>query len=207
MIASDTQILPLFSHCLYVSGGERYNVKEEEKQFIKQLPYTKNVDNIISCSYDILEEESMSSIKDYILRHVETYTRDVLRISKNIEFKIVSSWINLTTKGGRHHPHVHPNSVISGVFNMSPNNELVFGEMGGKPFSMWAMELEEQNIFNSDSWIVESKDPGNVILFPSTMMHQVDPYSADTVRESISFNIMPTGFLTPSSTTQLKISV
>jgi len=207
MIASDTQILPLFSHCLYVSGGERYTVTENEDKFIKKSPYTKNIDNIISCSYDVLEDESMSSIKEYILKHIEIYTKDVLRISKNTEFKIVSSWINLTTKGGRHHPHVHSNSVISGVFNLTPNNELVFGDLGGKPFSMWAMDLDDQNIFNSDCWTVSSKDPGNVILFPSTLMHQVYPYSSDNVRESISFNVMPVGCLTPRSTTQLKISV
>ena len=201
------QVIPLFSQCLYVSGGEKYKLKDREDEFIKKCPYRENLNNLISLSNNILEEESMSEIKEYILSHVENYTRDILKISRHIEFKIVSSWINLTTKGRHHHQHVHGNSVISGIFNVSSNNKVMFGDMLGKPFAAWTMDVEEQNLFNSDSWSVVSEEPGNVILFPSTLMHGVPTHKGDDVRTTISFNLMPQGFIAKDTTDQLNMKM
>ena len=41
----------------------------------------------------------------------------------SIHLKITQSWINFTKKGEYHHPHAHPNSLISGVFYVEADKD------------------------------------------------------------------------------------
>ena len=67
--------------------------------------------------------DKMPTLKNRIENEFEKYVRDVLHINKNVNFKIINSWINIHKKGDWSQSHLHKNSCFSGVYYLNvPEN-------------------------------------------------------------------------------------
>ena len=100
---------------------------------------------------------------------------------------ITQCWTNRNPPGAKHHEHVHPNSIISGVF---------FFRIGGKlpPIQFaksiqGAMKLDpvKYNNVNAETFLLPCV-PGELLLFPSNLKHSVPINLSKETRYSMSFN-------------------
>lgn len=133
-------------------------------------------------------------IKQFISRSIDEYWKTIISAPVGCKPYITQSWINYTNKGQYHHAHTHGNSIISGVFyfNAVEGEDKIF--FIKNHYNQIKIYPEEYNIFNSDKWWLPVKT-GDLVLFPSSLAHMVNPVTTDQTRISLAFNIFARGFL------------
>ena len=105
-------------------------------------------------------------------------------------------WANVNPKGGMNRAHQHPNSLWSGVYWIkTPKN---CGQLKiDDPRSAACMTRPRQKDVNKPDrlWRETHYDPiaGRCIMFPSWLMHCVDPNESNDIRISVSFNFLQKG--------------
>jgi uncharacterized protein (TIGR02466 family) len=105
-------------------------------------------------------------------------------------------WVNVLDTGGRQAMHNHCNSFISGVAYLTrthPDTRTVFMKApGGNDFSF---KNDHAGVvtgpYNADKWISMPPEPGDIVLFPSYLMHAVPPNPGER-RITLAFNAIPT---------------
>jgi hypothetical protein len=105
-------------------------------------------------------------------------------------------WVNVLDHGGRQAMHNHANSFISGVVYLTtthPSSQTVFMKSpGGHEFSF---KNDHAGVtpgqFSADKWVSPAPEPGDMLLFPSYLMHAVPP-NQGARRVTLSFNAIPT---------------
>jgi uncharacterized protein (TIGR02466 family) len=132
------------------------------------------------------------------MQEVNSYARDVLAVSNAIEFYITNSWVNIHRRGHSAGPHVHHNSLISGVLYLKvteTSGDLVFhrDELCLVPFPpALDLDVDAFNIYNCKSWGYKPKT-NDICLFPSVVKHSADPNQSDEERWCLAFNVFVKG--------------
>lgn len=121
-----------------------------------------------------------------------------LMFGETLVWRIKEMWINVLQHGGRQAIHNHANSFISGVVYLTeshPSAHTVFAKgLGGRDFVFSNTNARSQTQlgqFNADKWIAPELSAGDMILFPSYLLHEV-PFNQGGVRVSLAFNSIPT---------------
>jgi Putative 2OG-Fe(II) oxygenase len=104
-------------------------------------------------------------------------------------------WVNVLDHGGRQAMHNHANSFISGVVYLTAthaSSQTVFMKSpGGHEFSF---KNDHAGVtpgqFSADKWVSPAPEPGDMVLFPSYLMHAVPP-NQGARRVTLSFNAIP----------------
>ena len=105
-------------------------------------------------------------------------------------------WANINPPGGSNRAHQHPNSLWSGVYWIkTPKN---CGELKiDDPRSVACMTRPRQKDTKKPDrlWRETHYEPiaGRCIMFPSWLMHCVDPNKSNDIRISVSFNFLQKG--------------
>ena len=105
-------------------------------------------------------------------------------------------WANINPPGGMNRAHQHPNSLWSGVYYIkAPKNS---GHLKiDDPRSSAAMSRPRQKEGEKPPRLFReiSYEPiaGRCIMFPSWIMHCVDPNESNDIRISVSFNFLQKG--------------
>lgn len=118
-----------------------------------------------------------------------------LMFGERIGWSLKEMWGNVLDKGGRQAMHNHANSFISGVAYLTPTHpeaRTVFMKApGGTEFSF---KNDHQGVatgpYNADKWISMPPEPGDIVLFPSYLMHAV-PTNPGERRITLAFNAIP----------------
>ncbi len=98
----------------------------------------------------------------------------------------LSGWHVVLKKQGYQKAHIHPGGWLSGVIYLKVVPDLGRNE-GAIEFS-----LNGNQYFDVDSPnIIYKPNVGDLILFPSSLHHKTFPYSTDTNRMIISFDLVP----------------
>ena len=136
-----------------------------------KLPeYKKLVDMLYACQKTIYEQEYYES-----------------------EPVLGNMWANINPPGGMNRAHQHPNSLWSGVYYIkAPKNS---GHLKiDDPRSSAAMCRPRQKDGEKPPRLFREThyEPiaGRCIMFPSWLMHCVDPNESNDIRISVSFNFM-----------------
>lgn len=106
-------------------------------------------------------------------------------------FEITACWANFSARGASHRAHSHPNNFLSGVYYVSTEegaDTINFHDPRNQT-SIIRPPVTELTAVNTDQVVVKVKD-GTLLVFPSYLQHSVDPNMSDSVRVSVSFNIM-----------------
>jgi len=119
-----------------------------------------------------------------------------LLFGERLGWSLKEMWVNVLDTGGRQAMHNHANSFISGVAYLTrthPEARTVFMRpMGGTDFSFKNDHAGvETGPYNADKWISMPPEPGDVVLFPSYLLHAV-PNNPGERRISLAFNAIPT---------------
>ena len=112
-----------------------------------------------------------------------------------LRWSLKEMWVNVLDTGGRQAMHNHANSFISGVAYLTrthPSSQTVFMKSpGGTDFSFKNDHRGmTPNEFSADKWISPAPEPGDMVLFPSYLMHAVPPNQGER-RITLSFNAIP----------------
>jgi uncharacterized protein (TIGR02466 family) len=118
-----------------------------------------------------------------------------LLFGERMGWSLKEMWVNLLDTGGRQAMHNHANSFISGVAYLTPTHpsaQTVFMKSpGGHDFAFKNDHAGvAQGAFNADKWVSPAPQPGDVVLFPSYLMHAVPPNEGG-LRISLAFNAIP----------------
>jgi uncharacterized protein (TIGR02466 family) len=118
-----------------------------------------------------------------------------LLFGERLHWSIKEMWLNVLRTGGQQALHTHANSFISGVVYLTgchPDASLVFVKGMGQPGFVFKNTHREtaSNPFNSDKWMMPAIAPGDVVLFPSYLLHEV-PRNPGETRISLAFNAIP----------------
>ena len=119
-----------------------------------------------------------------------------LLFGERLGWSLKEMWVNVLDTGGRQAMHNHANSFISGVAYLTrthPEARTVFMRpLGGTDFSFKNDHAGVQTgPYNADKWISMPPEPGDVVLFPSYLLHAV-PTNPGERRISLAFNAIPT---------------
>ena len=144
--------IPIFSN----------NIKISDKIIndLKSLPIERvHIDNgYNSLEKYVLNQKPFILLKNSILENLNIYLYKIIKIKKNINFKLMNSWVNVHKKGDWAQEHEHSNSYISGIVYLD-----VFGNSGNLIFKKennWTnifpkvplIDFEEYNETNSTTW-------------------------------------------------------
>ena len=104
-------------------------------------------------------------------------------------------WVNVLDTGGHQSVHNHANSFISGIVYLTPthpDSQTVFMKtLGGTDFNFKNDHARVlSGPYNSDKWISPAPAPGDMILFPSYLLHSVPPNPGGR-RITLAFNAIP----------------
>lgn len=146
---------------------------------------------------NIIGRYELVNLKNRIFKAVDLYIRttqwnrvygDPTAPSGRSEYKPIlrDSWINIQTKIS-HEWHCHPGYTISGVYYHTINPD-----MGGIQFQnpvqmMQHCQFPECNRSSQSIEFIPS--PGDIILFPSWLMHNTMTNTTDEERISLAFNL------------------
>jgi hypothetical protein len=119
-----------------------------------------------------------------------------LLFGERLGWSLKEMWVNVLDTGGRQAMHNHANSFISGVAYLTrthPDARTVFMRpLGGTDFSFKNDHAGvHTGSYNADKWISMPPEPGDVVLFPSYLLHAV-PNNPGERRISLAFNAIPT---------------
>jgi len=120
----------------------------------------------------------------------------VLLFGERLGWSLKEMWVNVLDTGGRQAMHNHANSFISGIVYLTsthPDARTVFMKApGGHDF---AFKNDHAAVttgpYNADKWISPAPQPGDLVLYPSYLMHAV-PANPGARRITMALNAIPT---------------
>ena len=185
------ELVSLFPSCLLLNTIEE-PFTQDELDFI--LEYKDDVrvstGNITTNDVLVLENPRLARLKKIVEEALQDYLIQLYNPINpdNIKLVVTQSWLNYTDKTQYHHKHHHHNSVISGCLYINAikdKDSIVFTKRATG--DNWQLQALEQNYFNCNEFTV-NVGTGDVVLFPSNMLHSVPKTNHEHSRISLAFN-------------------
>ena len=133
----------------------------------------------------LLEHKQFKNIKNFIYESLNKFTKNISQSDQRLV--VTQCWLNKNPKGSKHHEHVHPNSIISGVFYFKQDPKLPPISFSKSIQHAMKLDPKKYNNLNSETFLLPCTD-GELILFPSNLKHSVPVNMGDEPRISMSFN-------------------
>tara|TARA_B110000285_G_C14954486_1_gene528477 strand:+ start:201 stop:818 length:618 start_codon:yes stop_codon:yes gene_type:complete len=191
-----TTIDNLFPTPIYKSNINRKFTKQELQFVNEQKKHcSKNVGNINTQDNYILNKKEFKNIKKFLDTACQDYLEKIISPKNNVKLYITQSWLNYTEENQYHHTHAHPNSIISGVLYFDcdkKNDKIKF--TNPKMYQQLKPEIKNFNLWNSETWWFPLEN-GQLIMFPSSTIHQVETKKGTNTRISLAFNTFYKGIL------------
>ena len=153
------------------------------KTTIKGFQSTKNLFLNPKGKVKELQKIIINELQKYNLKFKD---KSCLFIKKWPLKKDLFGWHVILKQQGYQDPHIHPSGWLSGVIYLKVVPSLEKNE-GAIEFS-----LNAQNYSDSKSLkIIHQPKEGDIVFFPSTLHHRTIPFTTDTNRIIISFDLLP----------------
>ena len=130
---------------------------------------------------------------------------ELLRMQKEIynnehldrHARLGNMWANINPTDGMNQPHIHPNSLFSGVYYVKSQPKA--GRLkiyDPRPGVQFIMPTRKPGNPGRDMWRDANIEPvvGRIIMFPAWLWHSVEPNKSNDLRISVSFNFLQDGF-------------
>lgn len=189
------ELMNLFAVPVYKASLGREFSASEQRFFHEQLQHpVRAIDNHASANKYVLDSPQLADLRKLVEEHLQHYFETIYNTANDVTLAITQSWLSLTTRGGAHHSHSHPNSFASGVIyiNLAPRDGINFYRDEDRHW--FDLQPKENNYYNAYSYHIETRI-GDIVIFPSHIKHGVRPVEADVQRISLAFNSFPSGEL------------
>ena len=156
-------------------------------KYVEGIEWKEQVDNSNFKTKDsyLTKHESLKDITSFFKECIDDFTKNIYRSEQRLT--ITQCWGNKNPKGSKHHEHVHPNSIVSGVFYLRQDPKLPPITFAKHEAHSMKLDPIQYNVLNSESFILPCVS-GELILFPSNLRHSVPVNKGDEERISLSFN-------------------
>lgn len=139
------------------------------------------------------EDPALDALVGLIGPHLRTFGE--LVFGETLHWLVKEIWVNVLQAGGQQAAHNHANCFASGVLYLSECDAsaptLFTRSGGGSEFVFRNTHAGAQtNRFNSEKWLAPQPMPGDLIIFPSYLVHEV-PRNLGQERVSLAFNALP----------------
>ncbi len=178
---------------------EKYLDDEQIETLVEDIRQTRQEKNARTdlLSHSEVIHPKQNSLYASLSEGTQEYLRDFgfLLFGENLKWHVKEMWMNFLSNGGHQAMHSHANSFISGVFYLTESHssaKTVFhNTMGAKEFVFSNSHAESVNTpYNSDRWSATDMERGDMLLFPSYMLHAV-PRNEGEERITVAFNALP----------------
>ncbi|WP_027534692.1 2OG-Fe(II) oxygenase family protein [Bradyrhizobium sp. WSM3983] len=114
---------------------------------------------------------------------------------ERLNWTVKEMWTNMLESGGSQAMHSHANSFISGILYLTPSHPgsrtVFIRPPGGFEYSFrHHTRSAAMGPFNAGKYMLPEADPGDLVLFPSYLYHEV-PRNQGDQRITIAFNAIP----------------
>ena len=159
----------------------------EETKYVENLEYISQKDNKNFKSKDsyLMKHEIFKKIKSFFGESIIKYTEKILNSKQRLV--ITQCWTNKNPPGAKHHEHVHPNSILSGVFVFRIGGKLPPIQFAKSTQSAMKLDPAKYNNITAETFLLPCV-PGELLLFPSNLKHSVPINLSEETRYSMSFN-------------------
>ena len=159
----------------------------KEINYVDSLPYKEQKANTNFKSADsyLLEIEELKNIKNFFYESLNKYTKNISNSDQRLV--ITQCWANKNPPGSKHHEHVHPNSILSGVFYLRQDKTLPPIQFSKAIQHAMKLDPKKYTVLNSETFLLPCVD-GELLLFPSSLKHSVPINQGHESRISLSFN-------------------
>lgn len=186
-----SEIRGIFTTPLYVVNTQRL-LTQEESNYVHSLKSDTILN--VGTNYNtknsyVLNEKILENLKNVIMLYVKDYFIKVL--STTAQPYITQSWLNYQTQDQFHHMHDHPNSIVSGVFYIK-TDEKDSVSFHKRIYETVLLDKTSLNAFNAND-INTSIRMGDLIMFPSSLLHSVSKKETINERISLAFNVFVKG--------------
>jgi uncharacterized protein (TIGR02466 family) len=139
------------------------------------------------------EDAELDAVVTQIGPHLQAFGK--LLFGETLRWLVKEIWVNVLQPGGSQSLHNHANCFASGVLYLTPSDSsacTVFTKsMGGTEFAFRNTHAGAQaSQFSSEKWVAPAPSPGDLILFPSYLLHEV-PVNQGAERVTLAFNAIP----------------
>jgi uncharacterized protein (TIGR02466 family) len=138
-------------------------------------------------------DAEMAALAEQLLPPLQAFGE--LLFGEALPWLVKELWGNVLLPGGQQALHNHANSLVSGVVYLSPvpaASRTVFVRALGHPGYVFSNQHAgvPSGPFNSDKWVMPEVAPGDLVLFPSHLLHEVPAHNGE-MRVSLAFNAVP----------------
>ena len=168
-----------------------YKLTDEQLNYLKTLEIRENKgNNFLTTRKDIMNDESMKDFKHWCLLNVTAFAKQ-LGASERTSFYITQSWMNKNPPKSYHHTHMHPNSIFSCIYYVEGDKcpTYFYRYDDRTSFGNFAFYENDKgsNAFTATK-VGVMNEVGRLVIFPSSMVHDVDKNESNKERATISFN-------------------
>lgn len=163
-----------------------------DTDFLANQDQRPNDGNTSSVDKYVLKK--LPDLATFIDKCAHEYLMATICPKNDVRLRVTQSWLNWTKPGQYHHKHAHPNSLISGCFYVNADKEtdkIFFYKEGYQQIKFPPVDW---NAYNSDSWWYPV-GTGELVFFPSSLTHMVQPVGGEDTRISLAFNTFPVGYV------------
>jgi len=100
----------------------------------------------------ILDKPEMSRVRQFIDSKIKAFANNIM--GSDSEMVITQSWLNKNGKGESHHEHIHPNSMISGVWYPQIHEKLPPIQFKNSQQRDITLSIKKYNHFNSATFLL-----------------------------------------------------
>ena len=156
-------------------------------------PYNKSTKKGFQSRVNLFENplEKMSYLQSIIIKELDLYyskfkDKSCVYIQKWPSKKRLTGWHVILKKHGNQKVHIHPSGWLSGVIYLKVVPTL------GKYEGAIEFGLNGKRYSHVDSpTIIHQPKLGDIVFFPSSLNHSTIPFSTDTDRIIVSFDLLP----------------
>ena len=144
--------------------------------------------NFLDNPQGILKSLRSIIIKELAAYHTKFKDEPCTYIQKWPTENNLSSWYVILKKQGYHYPHIHPSGWLSGVVYLK-----VVPSAGENEGAIQFCLGGDQYLDSNSSKVTYNPQAGDIVFFPSSLHHRVLPYTTDTDRIVVAFDLCPDG--------------
>lgn len=176
--------------------------REHQPPYRNPDPYTERNSALFESRFDLFQwpEPEVAQLRELCLSRVLQLVQRLNGYSpertRALRLK-VESWFHITRRNGYFGVHNHPNASWSGVYCVDAGRPDPGDEDGGKltflhPHANSGMYVDAGNVELRPPFNVQHVGyllrPGELVLFPSWLLHHVTPFAGEGERITVAFN-------------------
>ena len=188
----------IFPTNLVTTNIDRVLTKEELEviaHYKKPENLHDNTGNLTSNDKYVLDTcPAFSNLKKEITEALNYYVSNIIIPRNEFNIYITQSWLNYTEPGETHHTHYHSNSIISGVMYLHAEKDKDAIQFHRKEENLIRITSAVYTPLNAMIWRYPVKT-GDIVLFPSATIHNVESTISEDTRISLAFNTFATGLM------------